>query len=431
MKIIDPTSLYKVKETKQRAADNSSATFTEETIMNGSTLFEKNMDYDSSSHSISEDSADFEDDQGANQKANPFSLPPQGNATETDSIAATSIINKYDEEAIEASPDASIISNPDNIADTSVLPPKHRSLLYRHRTPSNASAEPYGSPHHHPALLIRQQINRIRENSTLQTQHAVPVPERKVRSSTRRVGSSSARVVDSALNLVTTDHVPVPQAVTADNHHPPPPPPPPTPPSGEKKKKKRLQFKNFQRAFVNYAEQFKPFRTCNSFKMAYTLRSFARDIMAGVGVAIMEIPLSMSYAKLAGLPAYFGLYACFVPALIYPIFGTSRQLSVGPAALVSLLVGAGIPDVLAAEGLDDEESQDYVTRYNQLAIQCAFLSGIIFIGMGLLRLGFIAQFLSKPLISGNSLVKLLILSTCLLKHSRYSLLQDLRVERRS
>jgi hypothetical protein len=237
-------------------------------------------------------------------------------------------------------------------------------------------------------------------------------------------------VVDSALNLVTTDHVPVPQAVTADNHHPPPPPPPPTPPSGEKKKK-RLQFKNFQRAFVNYAEQFKPFRTCNSFKMAYTLRSFARDIMAGVGVAIMEIPLSMSYAKLAGLPAYFGLYACFVPALIYPIFGTSRQLSVGPAALVSLLVGAGIPDVLAAEGLDDEESQDYVTRYNQLAIQCAFLSGIIFIGMGLLRLGFIAQFLSKPLISGNSLVKLLILSTCLLKHSRYSLLQDLRVERRS
>ena len=129
----------------------------------------------------------------------------------------------------------------------------------------------------------------------------------------------------------------------------------------------------------------------------------------------MEIPLAMSYAKLAGLPEYYGLYACFIPPLVYPLLGTSRQLAVGPAALVSLLIGTGISNVVAAEGLDPN-SQEYITRYTQLAIQCAFLSGVIKMGMGLLRLGFITQFLSKPLISGKSS---LFFRPASLKHSQY------------
>jgi sulfate transporter 4 len=88
-----------------------------------------------------------------------------------------------------------------------------------------------------------------------------------------------------------------------------------------------------------------------------------------------------------------------LPPCIYPIFASSRQLAVGPAALVSLLVSAGLPPILQDEGLD-VGSPDYMTRYAQLAIQCSFLVGLINISMGLLRLGFITQFLSRALISG-------------------------------
>lgn len=109
----------------------------------------------------------------------------------------------------------------------------------------------------------------------------------------------------------------------------------------------------------------------------------------------------MSYAKLAGLPAYYGLYASFVPPLVYSFVGTSKQLQVGPAALVSLMVSAGVSAIVTDEGLSmDSDPDRYVERYSQLSIQCAFLVGIINLLMGLLKLGFVAQFLSKALISG-------------------------------
>jgi len=129
-------------------------------------------------------------------------------------------------------------------------------------------------------------------------------------------------------------------------------------------------------------------------------QTLRKDIIAGISVAIVAIPLSMSYAKLAGLPAYYGLYAN-LPACVYPIFGSSLQLAVGPAALVSLLLSTSISDIVATELPEAEESSDeYVARYAQLAIQTSFMVGIVKIGMGLFKLGFVTQIMSKALISG-------------------------------
>jgi sulfate transporter 4 len=82
------------------------------------------------------------------------------------------------------------------------------------------------------------------------------------------------------------------------------------------------------------------------------------------------------------------------------MFASSRQLAVGTAALVSLLVSSSLPPILQDEGLTDVTSPEYIARYAQLAYQCAFLVGLINITMGLLRLGFITQFLSRALVSG-------------------------------
>lgn len=190
-----------------------------------------------------------------------------------------------------------------------VLPPPHRSLLYRHRSPSSV-----GNGSAQQALLIREEINRIRQDITVQTRHAVPVPV-NVR------GSSSIRAKPDA--NVKVEGEADGQVGTAANE----------PLSVRRNARKRCLM--WKRALANYAKQSTPFRTCNSFATPYTLRVLGRDVIAGATVAVMEIPLSLSYAKLAGLPAYFGLYAAFVPPIVYPLFGTSRQLSVGPAALVS------------------------------------------------------------------------------------------------
>ena len=130
--------------------------------------------------------------------------------------------------------------------------------------------------------------------------------------------------------------------------------------------------------------------------------SLKKDVIAGTSVAIVAIPLSMSYAKLAGLPAYYGLYAN-LPACVYPLFGSSLQLSVGPAALVSLLLSTGISNIVEQEfgsATTPSESDEYVARYAQLAIQTSLLVGIVKIAMGTLKLGFVTQILSKALISG-------------------------------
>jgi SulP family sulfate permease len=124
-------------------------------------------------------------------------------------------------------------------------------------------------------------------------------------------------------------------------------------------------------------------------------RRYDRETLMGDGVAalivtIMLIPQSLAYALLAGLPPEAGLYASVAPLLLYAVFGSSRVLAVGPVAVVSLMTAATVGEH-AAVG---------TAAYWQVAITLAFLSGAILLAMGLLRLGFIANFLSHPVISG-------------------------------
>ena len=130
------------------------------------------------------------------------------------------------------------------------------------------------------------------------------------------------------------------------------------------------------------------------------------DIMAGVIVAIMLIPQAMAYALLAGLPPQVGLYASILPPIIYALFGTSRALAVDPVAMVSLLVATGV----------GEFAQPNTPQYLIYAIVLAFLVGILQTFMGLVRLGFLVNFLSHAVISGFTSAAALIISLSQLKH---------------
>ena len=122
----------------------------------------------------------------------------------------------------------------------------------------------------------------------------------------------------------------------------------------------------------------------------YSKKDLFDDLPAGITVGIMLIPQGMAYALIAGLPIEYGLYASLAPQIIYAITGTSRQLSVGPVAMDSLLVAAGL-SAIAAIGSD---------RYVELAIGLALMMGCIQLLLGLLRAGFLVNFLSRPIISG-------------------------------
>ena len=91
------------------------------------------------------------------------------------------------------------------------------------------------------------------------------------------------------------------------------------------------------------------------------------DLLAGLTVAIMVIPQGMAYAMLAGLPPIYGLYAAMIPVMIYPLFGTSKQLSVGPVALVSIIVLEGLSS-MAAPG---------TAEFIQLALLTSLIAGVI------------------------------------------------------
>jgi SulP family sulfate permease len=123
---------------------------------------------------------------------------------------------------------------------------------------------------------------------------------------------------------------------------------------------------------------------------SYGGKEFRGDIAAGLTIGGMLIPQGMAYAKLAGMPPIHGLYAALLPAFIYAIFGTSRQLSVGPVAIASLLVAAGVGQ-LATEG-----TQAFV----QLAFVLALMVGVMKLVFGFFKLGFLVNFLSNPVIAG-------------------------------
>lgn len=132
----------------------------------------------------------------------------------------------------------------------------------------------------------------------------------------------------------------------------------------------------------------------------------ASDMMAALVVTIMLIPQSLAYAMLAGLPPVVGLYASILPLVAYAIFGTSRTLAVGPVAVVSLMTASAVGAV-AVQG---------TAEYLQAAITLAALSGVMLAVLGVLRLGFLANLLSHPVISGFITASGILIATSQIKH---------------
>ena len=139
---------------------------------------------------------------------------------------------------------------------------------------------------------------------------------------------------------------------------------------------------------------------------AYTKTEAQSDLVAAVIVTIMLVPQSLAYAMLAGLPPQVGLYASILPLIAYAIFGTSRALAVGPVAVVSLMTAAAVGQVAAPGSAE----------YLRAAITLAFLSGLVLVAMSALRLGFLANFLSHPVISGFITASGILIATSQLKH---------------
>ncbi len=131
------------------------------------------------------------------------------------------------------------------------------------------------------------------------------------------------------------------------------------------------------------------FPTLNSFK-THKKSDWRKDIVAGITVAVMLVPQGMAYASLAGMPPIYGLYAGLVPLFLYAVIGTSRQLSIGPVAISALLVLAGVSQI--AEPLTPE--------YISLVILAGFMIGVGQMLMGFMKLGFLVNFISHPVIVG-------------------------------
>jgi len=148
------------------------------------------------------------------------------------------------------------------------------------------------------------------------------------------------------------------------------------------------------------------------------------DIEAGLTVGIMLIPQGIAYAMIAGLPPIYGLYTAMIPQVVYALFGTSRQLSVGPVAMDSLIVASGVA-ALAQIGTD---------KFIEFAILLSLLMGVLQVLFGVFKLGFLVNFLSKPVISGFTSAAALIIGLSQLTHilgvnlGRSNKLQDIIIE---
>ncbi|RMZ50534.1 solute carrier 26 family protein [Flavobacteriaceae bacterium PRS1] len=138
----------------------------------------------------------------------------------------------------------------------------------------------------------------------------------------------------------------------------------------------------------------------------YKKRWLKGDFNAGLIVGVMLVPQGIAYAMIAGLPPIYGLYTAMIPQIVYAIFGTSRQLSVGPVAMDSLIVASGVI-ALAEIGTH---------RFIEFAILLALMMGVLQIAFGVFRLGFLVNFLSKPVISGFTSAASLIIGLNQLKH---------------
>ena len=138
----------------------------------------------------------------------------------------------------------------------------------------------------------------------------------------------------------------------------------------------------------------------------YSSSALKKDAFAGLTVGIMLIPQGMAYAMIAGLPPVYGLYAALFPQIVYALMGTSRQLAVGPVAMDSLLVAAGLGAL----------SLSSTSEYIALATFLALFMGAIQLLLGSLKLGFLVNFLSKPVISGFTSAAAIIIALSQLNH---------------
>lgn len=122
----------------------------------------------------------------------------------------------------------------------------------------------------------------------------------------------------------------------------------------------------------------------------HTKREWRSDIMAGLTVAVMLVPQGMAYSLLAGIPPIYGLYGAFIPLLLYAVFGASRHLAIGPVAIFSLLIYAGVSQI----------AEPFTPEYLSFVIIAGLLVGILQVLLGMMRLGFLVNFISHPVIMG-------------------------------
>src|SRR5699024_7587407 len=138
----------------------------------------------------------------------------------------------------------------------------------------------------------------------------------------------------------------------------------------------------------------------------YKVADLKGDLLAGLIVAIMLIPQGMAYAMLAGLSPVTGLYAATIPAIVYALFGTSRHLSVGPVALVSILVFSSVSTLAIP----------VYNEYLSLVLLLMLMIGLIQFMLGILRLGFLVNFISQPVMSGFFSASAIIIGFSQLNH---------------
>ncbi|HIJ90909.1 MAG: SulP family inorganic anion transporter [Desulfobulbaceae bacterium] len=133
----------------------------------------------------------------------------------------------------------------------------------------------------------------------------------------------------------------------------------------------------------------------------YDKEKFKADAVAGITVALVLIPQSMAYAQLAGLPAYYGLYASFLPPVVAALFGSSRQLATGPVAVVSLMTAASLESIATAG------SEEFIAYAIMLALTVGFFQFFL----GVFRLGLVVNLLSHPVVTGFTNAAAIIIAT--------------------
>jgi SulP family sulfate permease len=136
------------------------------------------------------------------------------------------------------------------------------------------------------------------------------------------------------------------------------------------------------------------------------------DVFAAATIAAFLVPQGMSYALVANLPPIYGLYCATFPLIVYGLFGTSKQLSMGAVAIVSLIIGHGLQDITPPTLPDGTANPEYVS----LAIATSFFCGVLQLAMGLLKMGFVTRLLSHPVLSGFTSAAALIIGAGQVKH---------------